>query len=96
MRIAYVGQGVKETGLIWVPAKREGSADEVRIWPGLAAFLKQWTQVRQKLLARETRKPRVVKHDQVVSAGARFEIYQFFLKKICVRKLDDVDVRLRL
>ena len=37
-------------------------------------------------------KPWIVEHDQVVGAGAGFEIYQFFLKKICIRKRGDLDV----
>jgi hypothetical protein len=44
----------------------------------------------------KTREPWIVEHDQVVGAGSRFEIYQFFLKKICVRKLSDFDLRARL
>ena len=73
-------------------AKRDRSLDEVAVWARLPAFLQQRRQFGQKLLVRKPRKPRIVEHDQIVSAGARFEIYQFFLKKICVRKLGDVDV----
>ena len=58
----------------------------------MPAFLQQWRQLGQELLAGKSRKPRIVHHDQVVGAGPGFEIYQFFLKKICVRKRGDFDV----
>ena len=58
----------------------------------MTAFLQQRRQFRQKLLRGEDREPRVVEHDQVVSSRARIEIYHFFIKEICVRKLRDVEV----
>src|SRR5215216_53145 len=72
-------------------AKRNRSIDEVAVRAGLPAFLQQRRQLSQKLLVRKPGEPWIVEHDQVVSAGPRFEIYQFFLKKICIRKRGDLD-----
>src|SRR5689334_9543249 len=73
-------------------AERDRGLDEIAVRPGLPTLLKKGRQVSQELLAREPREPRIVEHDQIVSAGPRFKIYQFFLKKICIRKLGDVDM----
>src|ERR1044072_9527168 len=77
-------------------AKRYRSLDEITVKPSLYALLKKGRQVGQELLACEPREPRIVEHDQIVSAGPRFKIYQFFLKKICIRKLGDVDMNIGL
>src|ERR1041384_3677421 len=77
-------------------AKRNGGIDEVAIRAGLPAFLQQRRQLSEKLLVRKSWEPRIVEHDEIVSAGARFEIYQFFLKKICIRKRGDLDVNVGL
>src|SRR5688572_21092929 len=97
LRVADVRQSIERPGLIWMTANVDGTLDEIGVWPGLSTFLQQRRQVSQKLATRETGKPRIVEHDQVVGAGARIEIYQFFLKKICMRKLRylDVDAGLR-
>src|SRR5215216_1241874 len=73
-------------------AECDRSIDEIAVWAGLPAFLQQRRQLNQKLLVGKARKPWIVEHDEIVSAGARFEIYQFFLKKICIRKRGDLDV----
>jgi hypothetical protein len=63
-------------------AERDGGVDKVAVRAGLPAFLQQWSQLSQELLAGKSRKPGIVEHDQIVGAGPGFEIYQFFLKKI--------------
>src|SRR5687767_14642044 len=72
--------------------KRNRSFDEVSIWSRLTTPLQQWSEIGQKLFVGEPREPRIVQHDQVISARVGFEIYQFFLKKICIRKLGDIYV----
>jgi hypothetical protein len=65
-----------------MPAQRDRGPDKIRVWAGLTASLQQRSEVRHELFVRETWKPRIVQHDEVVGARPRFEIYQFFLKKI--------------
>src|ERR1044072_1748540 len=77
-------------------AKRYRSLDEITVRPRLSALLEKRRQVGQELLACEPREPRFFEHNQIVSAGPGFKIYQFFLKKICIRKLGDVDMNIGL
>src|SRR5437764_491979 len=73
-------------------AKRDRRTNEIVIGSGLSSLLIERSQIGQKLSGRVTRKPRIVEHDQVVCAGLRSKIHQFFFEKIVVRKLGDVDM----
>ncbi len=92
LRVADVGQRVKRAGLVRVPAKRDRTSRRNRCPAHFVRAFAAAASGQSETVCGKEREPRVVEHDQIVSARSRVEIYQFFLKKICVRKLSDVDV----
>src|SRR6185295_10966856 len=92
LRIADVRQREQISVFIRMLTNRQRRADEVITRPRESPLLISRSEVRETILTRESREPRIIEHYQIVCAGPRAQIDQLFFKQVVVRELGDVYV----